>query len=259
MSQGLGMRSIETSGREVARWLLSGAFVAGVHVAVAFAFLHAPPADETSETSGAFVVELAPMAVARQEVPQEVTPGPDQQQADAAPPKVERVDQPPEEPPPPEQLQDKAEVSLPAPLPKREEPPDEQPMPQTPVAATTAQQVDAERTAATAAAPVAGAPRVRDTKAVSNWQAKVVTVLERNKRYPAGAQSRGDQGTVQISFTIDRQGRLLSSHVVRTSGAPLLDAEAQALLQRAQPFPVPPGELPGQQIALTVPIRFNFR
>lgn len=259
MSKALGVRPAERHGREITRWLLSGAFVAGVHIAAAFAFLHAPTAEETSETSGAFVVELAPMAVARQEVPQDVTPGPDQQQADAAPPKVERTDQPPEEPPPPEQPLDKAEVSLPAPLPKRDEPPEEQPAPQTPVAATTATQVEAERAAATAAAPVAGAPRLRDTKAVSNWQAKVVTVLERNKRYPAGAQSRGEQGTVQISFTIDRQGRLLASRVARTSGAPLLDAEAQALLQRAQPFPVPPGDVPGQEIALTVPIRFNFR
>jgi len=30
-------------------------------------------------------------------------------------------------------------------------------------------------------------------------------------------------------------------------------------LRRAQPFPAPPRELPGDRVDLTVPIRFNLR
>jgi protein TonB len=38
-----------------------------------------------------------------------------------------------------------------------------------------------------------------------------------------------------------------------------LDEEALALLRRAQPFPAPPRELPGERVDLTVPIRFNLK
>jgi len=47
--------------------------------------------------------------------------------------------------------------------------------------------------------------------------------------------------------------------VVRSSGASALDEEALALLRRAQPFPAPPPELPGQRVDLSVPIRFNLK
>ena len=39
----------------------------------------------------------------------------------------------------------------------------------------------------------------------------------------------------------------------------MLDEEALALLLRAQPFPPPPPEVPGEHVDLSVPIRFNLR
>ena len=60
-------------------------------------------------------------------------------------------------------------------------------------------------------------------------------------------------------LTFNRQGRVLNSRVVRSSGASALDDEALALLRRAEPFPPPPPELPGARVDLTVPIRFNLR
>ena len=86
-----------------------------------------------------------------------------------------------------------------------------------------------------------------------------MALLERNKRYPAVAQSRREQGIAQVFFSLDRQGRVIDSRVVRSSGASVLDEEALALLRRAQPFPAPPRELPGEHVDLTVPIRFNLK
>jgi TonB family protein len=80
----------------------------------------------------------------------------------------------------------------------------------------------------------------------------------RAQRYPEEAQSRREQGVAQVFFSIDRQGRVLESRVVRSSGANALDEEALALLKRAEPFPPPPQELAGDHVDLTVPIRFNF-
>ena len=63
----------------------------------------------------------------------------------------------------------------------------------------------------------------------------------------------------QVFFSLDRQGRVIESRVVRSSGATSLDEEALALLRRAQPFPAPPRELAGDHVDLTVAIRFNLK
>ena len=73
------------------------------------------------------------------------------------------------------------------------------------------------------------------------------------------AQSRHQQGIAQVLFTLDRLGRVIHSRIVRSSGASMLDEEALALLARAQPFPPPPHEVPGERVDLSVPIRFNLR
>ena len=53
---------------------------------------------------------------------------------------------------------------------------------------------------------------------------------------------------------------MVASRIVRSSGAAALDAEALALLVRAQPFPAwPAAEFAGERVNLTVPIRFHLR
>ena len=95
---------------------------------------------------------------------------------------------------------------------------------------------------------------------MQTWQKQIVALLERNKRYPAAAQSRREQGVAQVFFSLDRQGRVVDSRVVRSSGAAALDEEALALVRRAQPFPAwPAPEFPGERVDLTVPIRFNLK
>jgi len=46
----------------------------------------------------------------------------------------------------------------------------------------------------------------------------------------------------------EARGHVLSSHIVTTSGFPAFDEEILALVQRAQPFPVPPPEVPDDEI-----------
>ena len=102
------------------------------------------------------------------------------------------------------------------------------------------------------------APRpVQARAAVATWRNQIVTILERNKRYPSEARGRGEQGVTRLAFSIDAEGHLLSSRIVRSSGSAALDAETLALVQRAQPFPPPPPELAGSE--MTVPVSFNIR
>jgi periplasmic protein TonB len=79
--------------------------------------------------------------------------------------------------------------------------------------------------------------------------------LERHKRYPS--QARGEQGVTTLAFAIDRQGRLLSSRVVRSAGSAILDAAALAMLSRAQPFPAPPLGIADELLSITVAIRYT--
>ena len=95
--------------------------------------------------------------------------------------------------------------------------------------------------------------------AVPTWQTKLVGQIGRQQRYPAAARAKQEQGITHLVFTIDRAGRLLEGRVVASSGSSVLDAEALAMLKRAQPFPPPPPELPGEQIMLPVPISFSLR
>ncbi len=58
---------------------------------------------------------------------------------------------------------------------------------------------------------------------------------------------------------MDRQGHILSSKIVQSSGSVSLDEETLALLQRAQPLPTPPTDVPGTQFAFSVPVRFDLK
>jgi len=95
--------------------------------------------------------------------------------------------------------------------------------------------------------------------AIATWEAQIVALLQRNMRYPESARARGEQGVVQVFFILDRNGRVVRSSVLRSSGSSLLDEEALALLLRAEPFPAPPREVPGEQVERSVPIRFTLK
>jgi protein TonB len=101
--------------------------------------------------------------------------------------------------------------------------------------------------------------RTASVTVVNSWHSRIVGLIERNKAYPPAAQARGETGVVQLAFSIDRQGRVLASQVVRSSGHAALDQETLATVRRAQPFPPPPADLPGAKFDFTVPVRFNIR
>jgi len=87
----------------------------------------------------------------------------------------------------------------------------------------------------------------------ANWRGTLVAHLNRFKRFPGGA----NPGTVQVAFSIDRAGRVLSARLVGASGDALLDEEAVAMIRRASPVPAPPEGLGGGSISLSVPVKFS--
>ncbi|HVJ55531.1 MAG TPA: TonB family protein [Aliidongia sp.] len=106
------------------------------------------------------------------------------------------------------------------------------------------------------APPVPAPPR--PTNAMPSWQGLVLARFEQFKRYPHYAEQRGQQGVPYLSLVIDRQGKVLSFHIEKSSGFDSLDQEALALVERVQPLPPPPAEMPGTTLTLNVPIDFHM-
>ena len=253
---------------DLRRWVISGAIVVLAHGAVAAAMLKWHQEADAEELSGAIIVEFAPAPVGPQIWNTDIPPGPEQVMSEAVPDQpIDRAEEktqqkaeavPPEEPPPDVKPGPDPELPVEPPV-TQEVKPEPRQEPRPPVPTTSAPQAVPTRTAVIPAAPVQGRPTPRVSTAIPAWTSQLAAVLERNKRYPPMAQARREQGVAQVFFTLDRQGHLVESRIVHSSGAPILDEEALALLHRAQPFPPPPAELAGPQVALTVPIRFNLK
>ena len=112
-------------------------------------------------------------------------------------------------------------------------------------------------TAAPRTAPAPPAPQV-SSNAPDTWEGRVLARLEKFRRYPGAARSARQQGVVYIRFRINRDGRVLSSSLLRSSGFPALDQAALETLRRADPLPRIPADRP-DEIELSVPVEFYIR
>jgi periplasmic protein TonB len=223
---------------DLRRWVFSAAVVIGLHAALVVKLTtwhERIPGDEGTE---AIIVDLAPLTAPPTDSRNDLAPGPEQQQSKSAPDVQQREETPLEkiEPPPP--VPD-AEVKLP----EEAKPPDkpkEEPTP--PVPETTSP------------------PRPKPSAAqIASWHRRIAQQVERHKGYPTSARARHEIGTAQLAFTLDRNGKDVTSRIVRTSGSAALDQETIDTVRRAQPFPPPPPNMPGETFDFTVPIRFNIR
>ena len=107
------------------------------------------------------------------------------------------------------------------------------------------------------------APFNSDTPSTSaapaSWQSRVLSHLAHFKRYPGAARQRKRAGAAWVRFQVDRDGKLLASELITSSGTVLLDREALQVLQRAQPLPAPPDNLLHQgTVSVTLPVSFKL-
>jgi protein TonB len=93
------------------------------------------------------------------------------------------------------------------------------------------------------------------TAVVRDWQKQIGIRLSGNK----GINPQGQNGTAKVGFVIDRTGKLVSSWLAESTGIPALDEHALAIVERSQPFPMPPPELNDDQLRMTVPFTFDAR
>jgi periplasmic protein TonB len=191
--------------RDLRRWAIAAAIVFAVHIGAVGGYVFFHQPDEIGDDNAPLAIDLAPSDDTIDQP--EIAPVPEEQ-----PKQVE-------EPPPPEPSQ---AVVAPPEEPKPQ--PIEQPKPPSP---------------AVPARVKGGAPRIE-----SSWQTALVRHLQQYKRYPSEAQSRGEEGVVQLSFTVDRGGHVLNREIVHSSGHRELDNEVMSMIERAQPLPPFPATMP---------------
>lgn len=231
--------------RGLARWAFAALAIwlahAAIVAAIALWYLRAPPAPAVLP---AIAITFAPIETTTQATEDDKAIGMPQEQVDAPPPEPPKADKPVDPvdklmPPPPQP----AEVVLPKPIEqaKQEEKPVEQRQTQE----------------ARAAGPKNEALQVASVAASNAYSALVSGHLRRFIRSAAAA--RYGSGKALVGFVLDREGRVLSSRLDKSSGNAALDREALEIVSRANPFPPFPAAKLDQHEAFSAPITFERR
>ncbi|PAY09757.1 hypothetical protein CK489_04070 [Bradyrhizobium sp. UFLA03-84] len=106
---------------------------------------------------------------------------------------------------------------------------------------------------APALAKNSAAPKLSPSAAA--WRQDFSNRVLQARRSPPLAS--GQRGTAKVGFRIDRAGHLMSSWLVEATGIPAIDAEALAIVERAQPFPPFPADTAGEDFQFILPITFD--
>jgi protein TonB len=263
-------RVLESRRGRFGRWAGAALIVCVLHVGgAALALMYWHEEDAADEVAGAMTVDLAPQPAAVPVDSPNVAHGPERQEArltpEASKPAIEEVqkDIPPVDPSPAPE----PEVALPKPQPVEKEQPKEE---EAQEAAPEKEQPQQDREELAAAPPrieaqpqPSSAPSPGQSAALArlqaNWAKTLMNRLERYKRYPAAAERRGIKGVAVVRFRVDRSGHVVSSEIMKSSGSPILDEEALAVLERASPFPVPPDQIADPFLENFLPIWFGMK
>ncbi|MDO5703737.1 MAG: TonB family protein [Paracoccus sp. (in: a-proteobacteria)] len=98
-----------------------------------------------------------------------------------------------------------------------------------------------------------------DKAQIEEWQKSVVLALAAAKSYPKAARKARAEGKVVVEFTLDRYGRVMSRAVQESSGYPVLDDAALALVDGLQRLPAPPPSLGPGPFPMRMPISYSVR
>lgn len=91
-----------------------------------------------------------------------------------------------------------------------------------------------------------------------SYLAKLLAQLAQHKRYPLSSRRKAQEGIAVLDFEISRTGRVLVSHIQKSSGFHALDKAVLVMLKRAEPFPPVPPDIKGEPIRFTLPIAFRL-
>jgi TonB family protein len=93
----------------------------------------------------------------------------------------------------------------------------------------------------------------------NGYTTKVRQMIARAKIYPSLARDKGQQGKIDLSFKLGKNGEVLKLLVEHSSGHVMLDVAARDAIENAGPFPPIPEKLNKQYVLLNLPVSFVLR
>jgi periplasmic protein TonB len=120
--------------------------------------------------------------------------------------------------------------------------------------ATAQQRLENAQEGATTAAPNIGLGKDKE-RLTADWGRKVSAYFELHKRFPVVEKSK--TAKVKISLVLNRLGHVLSVAVAESSGDPLYDEAALAMVRRSDPVPPPPAKLTDDQFPFSLEVHFK--
>lgn len=87
----------------------------------------------------------------------------------------------------------------------------------------------------------------------SAWSQDAIEKVAAHRTTPRSAQLRGSKGVVEMQVAVDSNGMITDYRMVKSSGQPILDREADLIMMRVGSFESPPGRVPTR---LVIPIRW---
>ena len=117
--------------------------------------------------------------------------------------------------------------------------------------------------------PTRTAQVIASTNAISNkiieeerlrYQIKLSAWLAKHKKYPSIARRRGLEGSIKVSFAIDKRGNLLRHSIVEPCPHDSLNKAVVKMLKRASPMPAVPQSIAADQneFEYTLPINYQL-
>lgn len=91
-------------------------------------------------------------------------------------------------------------------------------------------------------------------KMTAQWGRMISAYFELHKRYPP---DKNKTATVKVSLVINRLGNIISAEVAESSGDPVFDDAALAMIHRSDPVPKPVAGLTDDQFAFSLDVKFH--
>jgi protein TonB len=100
-----------------------------------------------------------------------------------------------------------------------------------------------------------GAGKARNA---NQYFGQLMAWMNKHKRYPPALKQRKQQGTVEIQFTIGRDGQLLAASLARSCGIESLDEAALQMIADAAPLPPLPKFMAEDTLTLVIPVEYSL-
>jgi TonB family protein len=106
-------------------------------------------------------------------------------------------------------------------------------------------------------APLVAGGSQTNCSPIRKWQQAVLARIQPFMHWPPSASGAIRDGEPQLAITIDRQGKVLGTKIIKTSGYDVFDRDAVSIFQRAGTLPPPPAELPGDPLTFEMTITYH--